>query len=92
MFFRVVNFVRWLSALTQTVHYDIEFVGGVKSAIFGGEGFFFATLQGPGHVWLQSLPFSRLAGKIHEATPQNSGSSSVGEGSVLGELGNLFQR
>lgn len=81
-----------LVALTQTVHYDIEFVGGVKSAIFGGEGFFFATLKGPGHVWLQSLPFSRLAGRIHEATPQNSGSTGVGEGSVLGELGNLFQR
>ncbi len=80
-----------LVALTQTVNYDIEFVGGVKSAIFGGEGFFFATLQGPGHVWLQSLPFSRLAGKIHEAAPQ-TGSGGKGEGSVLGELGNLFQR
>ena len=82
-----------LVALTQTVNYDIEFVGGVKSAIFGGEGFFFATLQGPGHVWLQSLPFSRLAGKIHEAAPQTGGvGSSQGEGSVLGELGSLFQR
>ena len=82
-----------LVALTQTVNYDIEFVGGVKSAIFGGEGFFFATLQGPGHVWLQSLPFSRLAGKIHEAAPQTGGvASSKGEGSVLGELGSLFQR
>lgn len=80
-----------LVALTQEVQYDIEFVGGVKSAIFGGEGFFFATLKGPGHVWLQSLPFSRLAGRIHEATPQHGGSSQ-GEGSVLGELGNLFQR
>jgi len=81
-----------LVALTRTVQYDIEFVGGIKSAIFGGEGFFFATLRGPGHVWLQSLPFSRLAGKIHEATPQNVGSSGVGEGSVLGGIGNLFQR
>ncbi len=82
-----------LVALTQTVAYDIEFVGGVKSAIFGGEGFFFATLQGPGHVWLQSLPFSRLAGKIHAAAPQTGGiGSSKGEGSVLGELGSLFQR
>jgi uncharacterized protein (AIM24 family) len=80
-----------LVALTQSVHYDIEFVGGVTSAIFGGEGFFFATLQGPGHVWLQSLPFSRLAGRIHEAAPQ-TGSGSKGEGSVLGELGNLFQK
>jgi uncharacterized protein (TIGR00266 family) len=82
-----------LVALTQTVNYDIEFVGGVKSAIFGGEGFFFATLTGPGHVWLQSLPFSRLAGKIHEAAPQNNaGLSTKGEGSVLGGLGDLFQR
>ena len=82
-----------LVALTQSVNYDIEFVGGVKSAIFGGEGFFFASLQGPGHVWLQSLPFSRLAGKIHEAAPQTGGiGSSQGEGSVLGELGSLFQR
>ena len=81
-----------LVALTHTVQYDIEVVGGVKSSLFGGEGFFFATLRGPGHVWLQSLPFSRLAGRIHEATPQNPGSGSVGEGSVLGELGNLFQR
>lgn len=79
-----------LVALTQSVGYDIEFVGGVKSAIFGGEGFFFATLRGPGHVWLQSLPFSRLAGRIHEAMPQHGGSQ--GEGSVLGELGNIFQR
>jgi len=82
-----------LVALTQTVQYDIEFVGGVKSAIFGGEGFFFATLRGPGHVWLQSLPFSRLAGRIHEAAPQNnSGFSTQGEGSVLGALGNLLQK
>ncbi len=81
-----------LVALTQTVQYDIEFVGGVKSAIFGGEGFFFASLKGPGHVWLQSLPFSRLAGRIHEAAPQTGGiASSKGEGSVLGELGSLFQ-
>lgn len=82
-----------LVALTQTVGYDIEFVGGVKSALFGGEGFFFATLQGPGRVWLQSLPFSRLAGRIHESAPQNNaGYSTKGEGSVLGGLGDLFQR
>ncbi len=82
-----------LVALTQNVSYDIEFVGGVKSALFGGEGFFFATLQGPGHVWLQSLPFSRLAGRIHESAPQNNaGMSTAGEGSVLGTLGNLFER
>lgn len=82
-----------LVALTRTVNYNIEFVGGVKSAIFGGEGFFFATLTGPGHVWLQSLPFSRLAGKIHQAAPQNNaGFSTQGEGTVLGGLGDLFQR
>lgn len=82
-----------LVALTQTVNYDIEFVGDVKSAIFGGEGFFFATLTGPGHVWLQSLPFSRLAGRVHDAAPQNNaGFSNQGEGSVLGELGNIFNR
>jgi len=82
-----------LVALTQTVQYDIEFVGGVKSAIFGGEGFFFAILRGPGHVWLQSLPFSRLAGRIHEAAPQNNaGFSTQGEGSVLGALGSLLQK
>lgn len=82
-----------LVAMTKDIRYDIEFVGGVKSALFGGEGFFFATLAGPGHVWLQSLPFSRLAGRIHKAAPQNNaGFSSQGEGSVIGGLGNLFKR
>jgi uncharacterized protein (TIGR00266 family) len=82
-----------LVALTQTVDFDVEFVGGVKSAIFGGEGFFFATVRGPGHVWLQSLPFSRLAGRIFQAAPQkNAGFSTRDEGSVLGGLGNLFER
>jgi uncharacterized protein (TIGR00266 family) len=82
-----------LVAMTKDISYDVEFVGGVKSALFGGEGFFFATITGPGHVWLQSLPFSRLAGRIHKAAPQNNaGFSTKGEGSVLGELGNLFQR
>ena len=80
-----------LVALTQTVNYDIEFVGNVKSAIFGGEGFFFANLRGPGHVWLQSLPFSRLAGRIWEAAPQTGGGGQ-GEGSVLGGLANIFER
>ncbi len=80
-----------LVALTRTVSYDIQFVGNVKSAIFGGEGFFFANLTGPGHVWLQSLPFSRLAGRIHGSAPQ-TGSSAKGEGSVIGGLGDLFQR
>lgn len=80
-----------LVALTASVNYDIEFVGNVKSAIFGGEGFFFANLRGPGHVWLQSLPFSRLAGRIWEAAPQ-AGGGGQGEGSVLGGLANMFER
>ena len=80
-----------LVALTQTVQYDIEFVGNVKSAVFGGEGFFFATLRGPGHVWLQSLPFSRLAGRIWAAAPQ-AGGKGGDEGSVLGGLANMFER
>jgi uncharacterized protein (TIGR00266 family) len=80
-----------LVGLTKTVQYDIEFVGSVKSAIFGGEGFFFATLRGPGHVWLQSLPFSRLAGRIWRAAPQTGGST-TGEGSVLGGIATMFER
>lgn len=80
-----------LVALTRTVNYDIEFVGNVKSAIFGGEGFFFANLRGPGHVWLQSLPFSRLAGRIWRAAPQTGGPTK-GEGSVLGGIANIFER
>ena len=75
-------------ALEPSVSYDIQFVGSVKSAIFGGEGFFFATLRGPGHVWLQSLPFSRLAGRIWQAAPQ-AGGKDKGEGSVLGRLGGI---
>lgn len=80
-----------LVALTSTVTYDIQFVGNVKSAIFGGEGFFFATLCGPGHVWLQSLPFSRLAGRIWEAAPQ-AGGGGRDEGSVIGGLTDLLKR
>ncbi len=74
-----------LVALAPSVNYDIQFVGGVKSALFGGEGFFFASLTGPGWVWLQSLPFSRLAGRIHQAAPQTGGGGK-GEGSLLGKL------
>ena len=80
-----------LVALTSTVSFDIEFVGNVKSAIFGGEGFFFANLRGPGHVWLQSLPFSRLAGRIWEAAPQ-AGGGGQDEGSMLGGLANILKR
>lgn len=76
-------------AFQPSVQYDIQFVGGVKTAIFGGEGLFFATLRGPGRVWLQSLPFSRLAGRIYAAAPQ-TGRGGRGEGSILGGLGRLM--
>ena len=78
-----------LVALQPTVQYDIEFVGKVKTAFFGGEGLFFATLRGPGKVWLQSLPLSRLADRIYKAAPA-AGGKRVGEGSVLGGLGGLL--
>jgi uncharacterized protein (TIGR00266 family) len=78
-----------LVALQPTVTYDIQFVGGIKSALFGGEGMFFATLRGPGKVWLQSLPFSRLASRIYAAAPQAGGRRRE-EGSLLGGLGNLL--
>jgi uncharacterized protein (TIGR00266 family) len=71
-----------LVALQPTVTYDIEFVGRIKTALFGGEGIFFATLTGPGKVWLQSLPLSRLADRIYKAAPQTGGARQ-GEGSVL---------
>jgi uncharacterized protein (AIM24 family) len=70
----------------------VQLVGGVKTALFGGEGLFFATLRGPGKVWLQSLPLSRVAGRIYAAAPQTGGRRK-GEGSVLdmvGGLGNLI--
>ena len=75
-------------AFQPTVDYDIQMVGGIKSALFGGEGLFFATLRGPGKIWLQSLPFSRLAGRIFAAAPQRGGHRE--EGSILGGLGNLL--
>jgi uncharacterized protein (TIGR00266 family) len=76
-------------ALEPSITYDIQFVGGLKTALFGGEGLFFATLRGPGRIWLQSLPFSRLASRIYAAAPQTGGRRR-GEGSVLGSLGNLL--
>jgi uncharacterized protein (TIGR00266 family) len=76
-------------AFQPTVQYDIKFVGGVKSALFGGEGLFFATLTGPGKIWLQSLPFSRLADRILASAPSRGGSAK-GEGSVLGGLGRIL--
>ncbi len=76
-------------AFQPTVEYDIKFVGGVKSALFGGEGLFFATLRGPGKVWLQSLPFSRLADRIIANAPSQGGKQ-TGEGSVLGGIGRIL--
>jgi uncharacterized protein (TIGR00266 family) len=78
-----------LVALSQTVDYDVITVGGVKSMIFGGEGVFFARVRGPGHVWLQSLPFSRLAGRV--MANLGPGGRRTDEGSVLGVLGNVLQ-
>lgn len=73
-------------AFTQEVNYDIQFVGGIKNTLFGGEGVFFATLSGPGKVWLQSLPISRLAGRL---MAYGSGARRE-EGSILGGLGNML--
>lgn len=72
-----------LVAMTKDVDYNIEMVKGVKTALFGGEGLFFATLRGPGTVWIQSLPFSRLASRVFAAAPQ-AGGSSKGEGGIGG--------
>jgi len=72
-------------AFTPDVSFDIQYVGKIKTALFGGEGLFLARLSGPGHIWLQSLPFSRLASRIFAAAPQRGGSRE--EGSVLGGLG-----
>lgn len=74
-------------AFTGSIDYDIQFVKGIKNAVFGGEGLFFAVLRGPGKVWLQSLPVSRLAGRILSyAQPGNR----KGEGSILGGIGNML--
>ncbi len=78
-----------LAAMTSDVDMDIESVGGIKSMIFGGEGVFFARLTGPGTVWMQSLPFSRLAGRMLQAAPQ-SGGKDRGEGSLLGGVGRML--
>ena len=74
---------------TKDVDYDIEFIGGIKNSIFGGEGLFYATLRGPGTVYVQSLPFSRLADRIIASAPKAGGKSRE-EGSLLGGLGNLL--
>ena len=75
-----------LAAMTPSVDFDLVQAGGIKSVLFGGEGLFFATLRGPGRVWLQSLPFSRLAGRMLAAGRPGAGQ---GEGSVLGPLGSI---
>jgi uncharacterized protein (TIGR00266 family) len=77
-----------LVALQPSVDYDIQFVGNVKTALFGGEGIFYAALTGPGRVWLQSLPLSRLADRIYKAAPQRRGGRSE-EGGILDHLGGL---
>jgi len=74
---------------TKDVDYDIEFIGGVKNTLFGGEGMFYATLRGPGTVYIQSLPFSRLADRIITSAPRSGGSSKE-EGSLLGGIGRLL--
>jgi len=74
-------------AFTSMVNYDIQFVGGIKNTIFGGEGLFFASLTGPGTVWIQSLPISRLASRILQ---YGGAGGRKEEGSILGGLGNLL--
>ncbi|MDN3017056.1 TIGR00266 family protein [Paenibacillus sp. BSR1-1] len=77
-----------LVAMESSVSYDIEFVKGVKTALFGGEGLFFATLRGPGAVWIQSLPFSRLASRVFAAAPSRGGSKD--EGSIAKGIFDMF--
>ena len=74
---------------TKDVDYDIEFIGGIKNTIFGGEGMFYAILRGPGTVYIQSLPFSRLADRIIASAPRNGGNSRE-EGSLLGGIGRML--
>lgn len=78
-----------IAAFTGAIDYDIQMVKGLKSMFFGGEGLFLATLRGHGTVWLQSLPFSRLADRIIQHAP-SSGGQSQGEGSLLGGLGRIL--
>ncbi len=79
-----------IAAFMPSVQFDLVGAGGVRSALFGGEGLFFARLTGPGRVWIQSLPFARLAGRMLAAA-MPAGGQSRGEGSLLGPLGNLIQ-
>ena len=81
-------------AMTPNVNFEIQYVGKIKTALFGGEGLFFAKVTGPGTVWLQSLPFSRLASRVFAAAPQRGGSreegSVIGAGALGGVLGGIF--
>ena len=79
-----------LVGFTRDVDYDIEMIKGVRNMLFGGEGLFYARLQGPGTVWIQSLPFSRLADKVVSASRHYGRGSNKGEGSILGGLGDLL--
>ena len=74
-----------LVAMTPDVNFEIQYVGKIKTALFGGEGLFLAKVAGPGTVWLQSLPFSRLASRVFAAAPQRGGSRE--EGSLLANVG-----
>jgi uncharacterized protein (TIGR00266 family) len=76
-----------LVAYTSTIDYDIQFVGGIRNTLFGGEGLFFATLRGPGKIWIQTLPISRLASRI---ISYGNGFNRKEEGSILGGLGNML--
>ncbi|HYO10538.1 MAG TPA: TIGR00266 family protein [Tepidisphaeraceae bacterium] len=76
-----------LVALERSVTYDVQLVGGVKNTLFGGEGLFLANVTGPGKVWFQSLPFSRLAGRV---LANAGGGKSRDEGGLLGNLGGLL--
>jgi len=78
-----------IAAFQSGMQYEIEFVGGIKNALFGGEGVFFATITGPGRVWIQSLPFSRLADRIIASAPRMGGQRK-GEGSILGTIGDIL--
>jgi uncharacterized protein (TIGR00266 family) len=77
-----------VAAYTPDVDFDLVMAGGVKSVLFGGEGLFFARLRGPGKVWIQSLPFARLAGRMLQAANHQGGNQ--GEGSILGGLGRMI--
>ena len=79
-----------LVGFTRDVDYDIEMIKGIRNVFFGGEGLFYARLEGPGKVWIQSLPFSRLADRIFANSRKYMKSGGKGEGSVLGSLGNLL--